>query len=1109
LTADVTSTSTVNDGTVDFTDGGVTISGCGAEPVTSGQATCTTTFTTEGNHALEALYSGTTNFGPSNGTLTQQVNDPTTVTGSSYCNTGSITLNNPPDTVADASPYPSRVFVSGLTGTLSDLTVSLEGVTYSESQDIDALLVGPAGQSFILAADAGPNSGGAISNVTLTLSDAAASTLAQSSAWGAANASVTSKPFNYGGVNETWAPPAPAGPYGTPGTAGGGTATLGSVFNGTNPNGTWSLYVITTAAGDGTGSIAGGWCANITSAAIPATNTTIASSNNPSFTASPGDSVTFAAGVTKVSDNSNVGEGNVDFQSNGVTIAGCGAVAVNAGTATCTTTFSTEGTDSIEALYSGDSNFAPSNATLSQEVDDHTTVTSGSQFCNTGAITLNNPDINNPEIGASPYPSHIFIPGMPGPLTNLTVTLSNVTYSESQDIDALLVGPGGQSLILVAAAGPDSGGALSNVTLELSDAAASQLSQSAAWGVPNATVTSKPVAYPGGNELFPSPAPAGPYNNPAILGSSTLSSEFGGTNPGGTWSLYVITTAAGDGTGAIAGGWCLNTTITKGTPAVSGVVSPSAITIGTTFSDTATVEGPSPNSATDISPAGTVTFNVYGPNDPTCANAPAFTSMQSLAGGSAGPVTANSRNFTPNSAGTYFVTATYNGDSNYNSGAATSCGGVNESVVVTKASPALPTMASASVPLGQQITDSADLTGATGADGANGTITFNVYGPDDADCTGTPAFTSALVIVAGNGVYGSGDFTPTAGGTYRWIASYSGDANNNAVAGACNAANESVVVQVSSGTTLSSSLNPSIVGQSVTFRANVTGTSPTGTVTFTDGSNELGTGTLNSSGVATFAISSLSVGSHVITAVYGGDASNATSTSNALTQVVNPPAPGAPTITITTPKSHANYGFRHLVHAKYNCADGADGPGIKSCTGTVPNGARVNTRTPGNHKFTVTAVSKDGKTATKTVTYHVGFPSNHIQVLEITADAAGKITVKQKLPGPGTINYLVTASNDNLASAAKLLQPAAHQFVFARKHVTVSRAGVLTVTVRPNARGKKLLAHPAYPIVVRLWVSYTPTLGKQRNDGFYSIHFPSQCRARTAHTVPTHAICSR
>jgi hypothetical protein len=89
---------------------------------------------------------------------------------------------------------------------------------------------------------------------------------------------------------------------------------------------------------------------------------------------------------------------------------------------------------------------------------------------------------------------------------------------------------------------------------------------------------------------------------------------------------------------------------------------------------------------------------------------------------------------------------------------------------------------------------------------------------------------------------------------------------------------------------LTSSLNPSNFGQSVTFTATVTGVSPTGTVTFKDGVTVLGTGTLNGSGQATFTTSSLSVGSHSITAVYSGDVNNAAATSAVLTQVVNIPA---------------------------------------------------------------------------------------------------------------------------------------------------------------------------------------------------------------------------
>lgn len=82
--------------------------------------------------------------------------------------------------------------------------------------------------------------------------------------------------------------------------------------------------------------------------------------------------------------------------------------------------------------------------------------------------------------------------------------------------------------------------------------------------------------------------------------------------------------------------------------------------------------------------------------------------------------------------------------------------------------------------VGDGVTDTATLSGAT-AD-AGGTITFNVF--DNNECSGTPVFTDT-VDVNGNGDYTSGVFTPDAPGSYYWIATYSGDANNAPSSGSC------------------------------------------------------------------------------------------------------------------------------------------------------------------------------------------------------------------------------------------------------------------------------------------------------------------------------------
>lgn len=110
------------------------------------------------------------------------------------------------------------------------------------------------------------------------------------------------------------------------------------------------------------------------------------------------------------------------------------------------------------------------------------------------------------------------------------------------------------------------------------------------------------------------------------------------------------------------------------------------------------------------------------------------------------------------------------------------------------AATSLSTAASASVAIGGAISDTATLSGGgLGGAAPTGTITFNLYAPSDATCAAAPVFTS-VVPVSGNGIYNSASFASAAIGTYRWIANYSGDANNNPFTGVCGAAGESVIV---------------------------------------------------------------------------------------------------------------------------------------------------------------------------------------------------------------------------------------------------------------------------------------------------------------------------
>ncbi|MFN7117211.1 MAG: Ig-like domain repeat protein [Saprospiraceae bacterium] len=262
FTATVTSGGNpVTTGTVTFSEGATVL----AANVTlngSGQASFSISTLTEGSHPITATYNGTTGFATSMGSVTQVVNNMTVVNGNSFCNTGSITLadgNTGGITGTPGTPYPSNIFVSGLSGTITSMTVDIKGLNHGKASDVDLLLVAPTGQTFLLMTGVGQF--GSFSNANLTLSDAGASALPQI----AGISSGTYRPASYEADDRNIFPaPAPAGAYNKPAPQ--GTATFASVFNGLNPNGTWQLY----ATDDTTvtvGSIANGWCLNISTVA--------------------------------------------------------------------------------------------------------------------------------------------------------------------------------------------------------------------------------------------------------------------------------------------------------------------------------------------------------------------------------------------------------------------------------------------------------------------------------------------------------------------------------------------------------------------------------------------------------------------------------------------------------------------------------------------------------------------------------------------------------------------------------------------------------------------------------------------------------------------------
>jgi hypothetical protein len=270
-----------------------------------------------------------------------------------------------------------------------------------------------------------------------------------------------------------------------------------------------------------------------------------------------------------------------------------------------------------------------------------------------------------------------------------------------------------------------------------------------------------------------------------------------------------------------------------------------------------------------VSPTGTVTF----------LNGSTLLGTSSL--NSSGVATLSTASLAP---GTYSLTAKYGGDGN-------SLTSTSSAVSVTvKAESTTTSLAATPNPVaaGRELTLTATVKGSTIS--PTGTVSFM----NGSTLLGTGTLSSSGVATLST--------SSLAVGTYHLTARYAGNATSLASTSSAVSVTVTAAAQ-STTTTLAAASNPVTAGQPLALTATVKGStaSPTGTVSFMNGSTLLGTGTLNPSGEATFSTATLAPGTYGLTAKYGGDGNSLTSTSSAVSVTVTAAAQSTTTALAAAP----------------------------------------------------------------------------------------------------------------------------------------------------------------------------------------------------------------
>ncbi|MBL7915561.1 MAG: proprotein convertase P-domain-containing protein [Bacteroidia bacterium] len=336
-----------------------------------------------------------------------------------FTNSSSISMSS--SLASNGSPYPSNITVSGMTGVISNVTVTLTNVSHTNPDDIDVVVQSPTGVNVVLMSDVGGT--GDITNRTYTLSMAAANFLSD----GSSNAAGTYKPTNIG-ASDDWPSPGP-------GTLSQGTPTLAN-FNGASANGVWKLFVRDDAL-FGTGSINGGWSVTITSCVPPSAT---ASSNSPACVGS-------AINLTATGGTSYSWTGPDGFSSSSATPTIASATLAKAGVYTVVVTDAGCSSTTTTTVVVNSAPSGTPTASSASVCEGGSVTLSANQFRK--AVVQNATDFAIPDNNTTGITSTVTVSG-----TGLTAAqvvssvLINITHQFNADLDIFLKAPNGSQIEL-------------------------------------------------------------------------------------------------------------------------------------------------------------------------------------------------------------------------------------------------------------------------------------------------------------------------------------------------------------------------------------------------------------------------------------------------------------------------------------------------------------------------------------------------------------------------------------------------------------------------------------------------------------------------------------